>query len=165
MLRIRTYGDPVLRQKARPVIDFDKSLEKLVDEMLATMYEAPGVGLAAPQIGVEKSLFVFDIGDGPGVMCNPEIIESRGAHRREEGCLSVPGLWFEVERPEWVVARGQDPTGKQVELAGEGLMARMLSHEIDHLNGKLLIDRLEKEQRKTALREIRETLKPETGRN
>lgn len=90
------------------------------------------------------------------MLCNPEIVESSGAHWREEGCLSVPGFWFEVERPEWVVARGVDIHGDPAELSGEGLMARMLSHEIDHLNGELLIDRLEKPARKAALKEIRE---------
>ncbi|RIK10153.1 MAG: peptide deformylase [Acidobacteria bacterium] len=156
MLRIRTFGDPVLRQAARPVTDFDDALERLVDEMLETMYDAPGVGLAAPQVGIEKAFFVYDIGDGPGVLCNPQIVETSGAHRREEGCLSVPGFWFEVERPEWVVARGVDIKGDPSELSGEGLMARMLAHEIDHLNGELLIDRLEKAERKAALKEIRQ---------
>lgn len=158
MLKIRTFGDPVLRQATRPVTEFDDALARLVAEMLETMYDAPGVGLAAPQVGIEKAFFVYDIGEGPGALCNPEIVESSGAHRREEGCLSVPGFWFEVERPEWVVARGVDIYGDPAELSGEGLMARMLAHEIDHLNGELLIDRLEKPARKAALKEIREVL-------
>lgn len=155
-MKIRTYGDPVLRQATRPVTEFDEALDRLVAEMLETMYDAPGVGLAAPQVGIEKAFFVYDIGEGPGVMCNPEIVELRGSHLRDEGCLSLPGFWFEVERPEWVAARGQDVRGAHVELSGEGLMARMLSHEIDHLNGELLIDRLDKPARKAALREIRD---------
>lgn len=163
MLKIRTYGDPVLRQATRPVTEFDEALERLVAEMLETMYDAPGVGLAAPQVGVEKAFFVYDIGEGPGVLCNPEIVEIAGAHRREEGCLSVPGFWFEVERPEWVVARGVDINGDPAELSGEGLMARMLSHEVDHLKGELLIDRLERPARKAALKEIREVLESGGG--
>lgn len=156
MLKIRTYGDPVLRQATRPVTDFTDAFEHLVAEMLKTMYDAPGVGLAAPQVGIEKAFFVYDVGEGPGVLCNPEIVESSGSHRREEGCLSVPGFWFEIERPEWVVAKGVDVHGEPVELSGEGLMARMLAHEIDHLNGELLIDRLETPARKAALKAIRE---------
>lgn len=156
ILSIRTYGDPVLREPTQPVARFDADLEALVDDMLETMYDAPGVGLAAPQIGVEKAFFVYDIGDGPGVMCNPVVELAEGEHLRDEGCLSVPTLWFEVRRPERVVVRGQDITGAPVELYGEGLMARMLMHESDHLNGGLLIDRLDKAERKAALRQIRE---------
>lgn len=123
--------------------------------MLETMYAAPGVGLAAPQVGIEKSLFVYDVGEGPGALCNPVIAETWGEIARDEGCLSVPGLWFELTRPERVVAKGLDLEGEPVEVYGEGLMARMLMHETDHLGGMLLIDRLERSRRKEAMRIIR----------
>jgi peptide deformylase len=152
---IRTFGDPVLRTPAETIDDIPSSLERLVDDMLETMYEAPGVGLAAPQIGISKRLFVADIGEGPFVMINPEIVETSGEWISEEGCLSVPGKWWAITRPGFARAKGVDLDGNAVEHAGEELMGRVLQHEIDHLDGMLLIERLSKRTRKAALRELR----------
>ncbi|MEN8112968.1 MAG: peptide deformylase [Actinomycetota bacterium] len=152
---IRVFPDPVLRAPTVPVTEFDADLRHLVDDMLETMYEAPGVGLAAPQIGISKKLFVADIGEGPFFMANPEIVETSGKWKFEEGCLSVPGLWWEFARPAFARARGLDIDGNPVEYAGEELMGRVLQHETDHLNGMLLLERLPKRLRKEALRDLR----------
>ncbi len=152
---IRTFGDPVLRTPAEPVDDVSSALERLIDDMLETMYDAPGVGLAAPQIGVSKRIFVADVGDGPFVMVNPEIVETSGAWEFDEGCLSVPGKWWAIERPAYARAKGVDLEGNAVEHAGDDVMGRVLQHEIDHLNGMLLIERLSKRARKAALRDLR----------
>ena len=152
---IRTFGDPVLRTPAEPVDDIPSSLERLVDDMLETMYEAPGVGLAAPQIGISKRIFVADVGDGPFVMINPEVVESTGEWVFDEGCLSVPGKFWPIERPSFARAKGIDLNGATVEHAGDELMGRVLQHEIDHLNGMLLLERLAKRVKKAALRDLR----------
>lgn len=153
---IRTFGDPVLRTPAADVVEFDASLRRLVDDMLETMYDAPGVGLAAPQIGISKRVFVADIGDGPFVMVNPELAEMSGSWEYEEGCLSVPGRFWPIKRPEFARAEGLDLDGSPVAFEGDELMGRVLQHEIDHLNGKLLLSRLGRRVRKQALRELRE---------
>ncbi len=153
---IRTFGDPVLRSAAVDVADEPESLERLVDDMLETMYEAPGVGLAAPQIGISKRLFVADIGEGPFVMVNPEIVEVSGSWTFDEGCLSVPGYFWPIKRPGYAKARGVDIDGNEVVFEGEELMGRVLQHEIDHLNGMLLLERLSRRAKKQALRDIRE---------
>lgn len=155
ILRICTFGDPILRREARPVEGPGGSLERIVEDMYETMYAAPGVGLAATQVGIEKAFFVYDIGDGPGVLVNPEIVHSEGEAEHEEGCLSLPGMWFTVTRPAEVVARGSDLSGNAVELGGEGLIARMLMHETDHLAGVLIIDRIRKAERKEAMKALR----------
>lgn len=153
---IRTFGDPVLRTKAADVVDDSASLERLVDDMLETMYEAPGVGLAAPQIGISKRIFVADIGEGPFAMVNPEIVDVSGTWTFDEGCLSVPGRYWPIKRPGYAKARGFDIEGNEVEFEGDELMGRVLQHEIDHLNGMLLLERLTRRAKKQALREIRE---------
>ena len=153
---IRTFGDPVLRTKAVTVTDDAESLQRLVDDMLETMYEAPGVGLAAPQIGISKRIFVADIGDGPFAMINPEIVEVSGSWTFDEGCLSVPGFYWAIKRPDYAKARGFDVHGNPVEFEGEELMGRVLQHEIDHLNGMLLLERLSRREKRQALRDIRE---------
>ena len=135
---IRIIGDPVLRQKARDVTDIDGSLVRLVDDMLETMYEAPGIGLAAPQVGVQKRLFVWDLGDGPEVIVNPEIVESDGEWVFEEGCLSVPGLSWEIVRPKIVHVVGLDLDGNELSFEADELEARLFQHELDHLDGTLL---------------------------
>ncbi len=145
----------MLRISTRPVEVFDDALRRLADDMLATMYDAPGVGLAAPQIGVQKRICVFDAGDGPRVLVNPEIVEASGEWEFEEGCLSVPGHFWNITRPAYVRAVGQDLDGARVEFAGEELLGRVLQHETDHLNGRLLIERLDRAARKAALRDIR----------
>ncbi len=155
---IRTFGDPVLRLETKTVTEIDDAVRTLVQDMIETMYAAPGVGLAANQIGVARKIAVFDAQDdlGPRVMINPEIVELSGEWVYEEGCLSVPGHWWEIERPGFARARALDLDGKEVEYAGDGLLGRVLQHEIDHLDSKLLIDRLDKSVRKKALRDLRD---------
>jgi len=153
---VRTFPDPVLRIPASVVTEFGDDLDRLIEDMLETMYDAPGVGLAAPQIGISKRVFVADIGDGPFAMVNPEIVESSGKWKFEEGCLSVPHRFWEFSRPDFVRARGFGPSGRPEEYAGDELMGRALQHEIDHLDGMLLLDRLPKRMRRQALKEIRE---------
>ncbi|MBW3667145.1 MAG: peptide deformylase [Actinobacteria bacterium] len=155
---IRTFGDPVLRMETKPVSDIDDSLRSLVESMIETMYEAPGVGLAANQIGVPRRVAVFDAHDelGPRVMVNPEIVETEGEVEFEEGCLSVPGHYWEIARPAFARVRALDLEGNQVEYAGDGLLGRVLQHEIDHLNGLLLLDAMPKRLRKKALKELRD---------
>lgn len=154
---IRTFGDPVLRTPATPVDDIDESIHRLVEDMIETMYDAPGVGLAAPQIGVSKRVAVFDAQDDTGVhvLINPELVETEGEYPFDEGCLSVPGHYWTITRPAFARARGLDLEGKPVEYAGVGLLGRVLQHEIDHLDGHLLIDRLDTATRKQALRDLR----------
>jgi peptide deformylase len=154
--RIRVVGDPVLRQRAAEVTTIDGRLAKLADDMIVTMYEAPGVGLAAPQVGVEKRLFVYDIGEGPRTLINPEIVESDGEWGYEEGCLSVPGLSWEIVRPKVVHLTGVDLDGNEVSIEADELLARCFQHELDHLDGVLIIERLDPDTRKAALKRIRE---------
>ena len=153
---IRTFGDPVLRAAAVDVTGDAEALERLVADMLETMYEAPGVGLAAPQIGISKRIFVADVGEGPFTMLNPEIVEVSGTWTFDEGCLSVPGYYWPIKRPGYAKARGFDIEGNPVEFEGEELMGRVLQHEIDHLHGMLLLERLSRRSKKQALRDIRE---------
>lgn len=150
------FGDPVLRQRAPEVTELDGDLARLVDTMMETMHEAQGVGLAAPQVGVQKRLYTYDVGEVAGVLVNPEIVESSGEWVYDEGCLSVPGLSFEIVRPKVVTARGIDLDGNEVVIEGDELMGRLIQHEIDHLDGVLLLDRLEADARKAALRELRQ---------
>jgi peptide deformylase len=155
---IRRFGDPVLRMPAAVVREIDTGVRKLVNDMIETMYAAPGVGLAAPQIGVSRAVIVFDAQDGHGarVLVNPELTESGGEYEYEEGCLSVPGHYWPIIRPGFARARGLDLEGEEVEHSGEGLLGRVLQHEIDHLRGILLIERLDKKTRKQALKALRE---------
>ncbi len=154
---LRTFGDPVLRTVTQPVIHVDAGVRKLVDDLIETMYEAPGVGLAANQIGVSRAVAVFDAQDEQGarVLINPEVIETSGEWTYDEGCLSVPGHWWPITRPEFVKVRSTDLDGGTVEISGEGLLGRVLLHEIGHLNGELLFDHLEKSAQKEALRDLR----------
>jgi peptide deformylase len=153
---IRVFGDPVLKRPAAPVEELDGTTAKLVDAMYETMYEAPGVGLAAPQVGVQKRFFVYDVGEGPNVLFNPEIVAATGEWTYEEGCLSLPGLAFEIIRPKVVTVRGMNLDGDDVTIEGDELLGRVFLHEIDHLDGVLMLDRLDKSERKQALRELRE---------
>ena len=153
---IRTFGDPVLNTMAEPVDVFDDALGRLVEDMLETMYAAPGVGLAAPQIGISRRLFVYDIGEGPGHLINPELVDSAEEWEFEEGCLSVPERFWPITRPGFARLEGVDVHGDPVVLEGDELMGRMLQHEFDHLNGMLLLERLGKRQRKAVLRELRQ---------
>lgn len=153
---IRVIGDPVLRRRADEITDVDDRLVRLVDDMVATMYAAPGVGLAAPQIGVEKRLFVYDVGDGPQAIINPVISESDGEWVYEEGCLSVPGLSWEIVRPNAVHLTGYDLDGNEVSFEAEEYLGRVFQHELDHLDGVLLVERLDDDTRAAALRTLRE---------
>ena len=154
---IRTFGDPVLKSKAAPVTDVDGKLVRLVDDMFDTLYETGnGIALAAPQIGVQKQVIVWDLGEGDQeVIFNPEIIESDGEWVYDEGCLSIPGLYVEMVRPKTVLVRGVALNGEIVEREADELEARMYQHELDHLNGVLMFDRMTSEQRKEALGEYR----------
>ena len=156
ILPIRVFGDPVLKERSREVETFDDALRQLAADMLVTMYDAPGVGLAAPQVGVQRRFFVYDIGEGPHVLLNPEIVDATGEWEYEEGCLSLPGLAFEVVRPKVVTVKGKDLDGNDVLIEGDELLGRVFLHEIDHLDGVLMLDRLDKQTRKRALRELRE---------
>ncbi len=155
---IRTFGDPVLRTPAKEVTVVDDKIRKLVEDMVETMYDAPGVGLAAPQIGVGLRVAVFDTGDGLGArtMINPELVEASGEWVYEEGCLSVPGYWWEIERPEYARIRALDENGDEVTYEGSELMGRVLQHEYQHLDGILIIDQLPRRERKRALKELSE---------
>jgi peptide deformylase len=157
MYPLRLFGDPVLKQRARDVEEIDGDVVTLVHGMYDTMDLEEGVGLAAPQVGVRKRLFTYDLheGEGPGVVINPEIVERDGEVLSEEGCLSVPGYRFEIVRSERVTMRGLDLDGNEIVLAGDDLLARMIQHEIDHLDGVLLLDRVEPEVRREALRDMR----------
>lgn len=154
---IRVFGDPVLKQRAHDVADIDGRLVRVVEEMVDTMYAAPGVGLAAPQVGIQQRFFVYDLHDGQGARCliNPTIVESDGEWVYEEGCLSVPGLSWEIVRPKRVHVRGVDLDGREVDLEADEFAARVFQHEIDHLDGVLLVERLDPDTRKQALRTIR----------
>lgn len=139
-LWIRKDDDPVLRKVAKPAASIDGKLLELASEMIKKMYEADGVGLAAPQIGESVRLVVYDIGDGPVTMFNPVITRVDGAVECEERCLSLPGKYAYVERPDYVEVSYLDRSGRSCQVAGGGLLARCLQHEIDHLDGKLYID-------------------------
>jgi peptide deformylase len=156
---IRILGDPVLRQPAKDVPEFDPELAKLVEDMFETMYHAQGIGLAAPQIGLSLRVMVVDVRDieeevgGRYALINPEVIEaSRDTDRVPEGCLSIPGLEEVVERPVSVVVQGRDPLGEPVRVEAAGLLARALQHEIDHLDGILFLDRVTPLKRRMLLK-------------
>jgi peptide deformylase len=154
--KIRVFGDPVLRKVADEVTDIDGKLVRLADDMLETMYAEPGVGLAAPQVGVQRRFFVYDVGDGPHTLVNPVISEARGEWTYEEGCLSVPGLWWEIVRPKEIHLTGYDLDGNEVSIEADELLARLFQHELDHLDGVMLVDRLDPQTRRQAMRTLRE---------
>ncbi len=155
--QIRVFGDPVLKQRATEVADIDGNLVQLARDMVDTMYEARGVGLAAPQVGVSKRLFVCQVGDDvtPMTIVNPTISEARGEWEYEEGCLSVPGLFFPIVRPKEIHLTGYDLDGNEVSIEADEILARCFQHELDHLDGRLLLEVLDKAQRKEAMRELR----------
>ena len=140
---IRTLGDEILRKKAKEVTEMTPRIQELIDDMFETMYEANGVGLAAPQVGVLKRIVVIDVGEGPIILINPEILETSGEQTGEEGCLSVPGKCGQVTRPNYVKVRALDEDMNEFEMEGEGLLARAFCHEIDHLDGKMYVDLVE----------------------
>ena len=152
---IRVFGDPVLVSPCKEVVNIDDDLRRLAEDMIVTMYEAPGVGLAANQIGVQKRMFVYDIGEGPFTVVNPRIVERTGEWDYEEGCLSVPGLSWPIVRAAQVHLTGWDLDGRELSIEADELLARVFQHETDHLDGLLLLERLERGQRKQALRTLR----------
>lgn len=157
--KIRVVGDPVLHTPTRPVAEFDDALGRLIDEMFAALAVAGGVGLAAPQIGVDLAVFVYDCPDGTGAkltghVVNPTITTSGAEEVTDEGCLSVPGPYHELARAEQATVRGVDRTGVPVEVSGTGFLARCLQHETDHLRGVLYIDHLPRNRRRRVLREM-----------
>ena len=156
---IRTFGDPVLKSRATPVKEFDESLKRLAEDMKRIMHEHEGVGLAANQIGRLKRIFVAAYEEEEFAIVNPVIEERSEASEKDiEGCLSIPEIRVEVERSCAVTVSGKDPSGAPVRIKAEGILARIFQHEIDHLDGVLILDRTDRESRKNAMREIRERL-------
>ena len=155
---IRLYGDPVLKQVAAPIENIDGTVKALADAMIDSMYEVHGLGLAAPQVGVQKRLFVYDLydGEGPVVIVNPTLSDFDGEWTFDEGCLSLPGLYFPITRPKVVHLTGYDVDGNEVSIEADEILARAFQHELDHLNGTLLLEHLDKDTRKAALRELRQ---------
>jgi len=161
---IRVIGDPVLRERAREVVTFDRALRKLAKRMMQIMHDAPGIGLAAPQVGVVERLVVYDVDDDPRILVNPELSEfSDEREESDEGCLSVPAVAMPVERAIRVRVRGWDVDGAPVDFVAEGLEARVVQHEVDHLDGVLIVDRTTREARAAALRALREGTAPDAA--
>ena len=158
-LEIRTFGDPVLKSAATPVENFDDSLSRLAEDMLASMREHDGVGLAATQVGRLKRIFVASLEDEEYAIVNP-VIETRTEETEtdHEGCLSLPGVQVEVERPYGITVAGYDPEGNPVSVDATGLLARIIQHEIDHLDGITILDRTDRESRREAMRGLRERM-------
>ena len=161
--QIRLLGDPVLRQRAKEVDDIDGRIVRIVEAMVPSMYQAEGLGLAAPQVGIQKRLFVYDLrdGEGPKTLVNPTISDADGEWVYDEGCLSVPGMSFEIVRPKVVHLTGLDLDGNEVSFEADEILARLFQHELDHLDGVLLLDHLDDDQRKQALKAWRERAAPD----
>jgi peptide deformylase len=158
-LDIRTFGDPVLKTRAAPVETFDDSLAHLTEEMLDTMRENDGVGLAANQVGRLKRVLVASVEDEDYVIVNPVLSDrAETTERVQEGCLSIPGINVEVDRPTAVTVTGQDASGEPLRIEAQDMLARVLQHEVDHLDGVLILDRTDRQSRKAAMREWREHL-------
>ncbi len=154
--QIRLFGDPVLTSPASEVTDIDGKLVRLAEDMVETMHEAHGLGLAAPQVGIQKRLFVCQFGeDDPLTIVNPTISETRGEWEYEEGCLSIPGLFFPIVRPKEIHLTGYDLEGREVSIEADEIEARCFQHELDHLDGRLLLSMLDKDQKREAMRELR----------
>ena len=154
---IRLFGDPVLRTPAAPVVDFDAELRRLVQDLTDTMMDAPGAGLAAPQIGVGLRVFTWYVDGEAGHLVNPQLTLSEETQDGDEGCLSIPGLTFDCVRAARAVARGFDMHGEPITVEGSQTLARALQHETDHLDGILFVERLDAETRKLAMKAIRES--------
>jgi len=162
--QIRTFGDPVLASQALPVTDIDAKIVRIVDEMFDTLYDSDsGIGLAAPQVGIQRQIFVWDMDDEPMVVLNPVIVESDGEWVYDEGCLSIPGLYVEMTRPKTVLMKGIDMNGNEVAIEADELEARLFQHELDHLNGVLMFDRMQPEQRKAAMAEYKKLTEQAAG--
>jgi peptide deformylase len=154
---IRLFGDPVLRRRAVEVVDFDKELRRLVEDLTDTMLDAPGAGLAAPQLGVGLRVFTWYVDGRVGHLVNPRLTLSEECQDGGEGCLSIPGVTYDTRRAMHVVAHGFDMYGEPIVVEGSELLARAIQHETDHLDGILFIDRLDEAARKAAMRQIRES--------
>jgi peptide deformylase len=164
VLDIRTFGDPVLKTRAAPVETFDDSLARLTEEMLSTMRENDGVGLAANQVGRLKRVLVASVEDEDYVIVNPVLADlSDATERGQEGCLSIPGIQVDVERPATVTVSGSDASGTPLRIEASDMLARVLQHEVDHLDGVLILDRTDRASRKAAMREWRENLLAQQG--
>lgn len=154
--QIRTFGDPVLASQAAVVTNIDGKIARIIEEMFDTLYDSDsGIGLAAPQVGIQRQIFVWDMDDEPMVILNPTIAESDGEWVYDEGCLSIPGLYVEMTRPKTVLMKGIDMNGNEISLEADELEARLFQHELDHLNGVLMFDRMQPEQRKQAIAEYK----------
>lgn len=145
---IRIYGDDLLRKKSRVVDDINQRISILIEDMKETMYNSNGIGLAAPQVGILKRIVVIDVGDGLITLINPEIVEMQGSQLVSEGCLSIPGVQKSVDRPETVKVKAINEIGEKIIIDGEGILARALCHEIDHLDGVLFIDKAIEDEEK-----------------
>lgn len=154
---IRLFGDPVLRAVSDEITEFDDSIRKLARDLLDTLDEPGRAGVAAPQVGVPLRAFSYGAEGRRGVLINPVIVAREGTQDGDEGCLSVPGLWYPTTRSAYVVASGLDANGSPVEVAGEGELARCVEHEVDHLDGIVYLMRLDRETRKRAMRDVRES--------
>ncbi len=165
ILKIRLYGDPCLRKKSSLIKEVGPGERMLIQSMIATMHEAKGVGLAAPQVGINQRLFVMDVGEGPMAIINPKITKKIGTNVLEEGCLSIPEVTINIERPQQITVKYMDENGQMMEMKCEDLMARVIQHETDHLNGKLVIDyadQNEKAQFKDQLKALKAEQKKQT---
>lgn len=164
ILNIFKFPDPIIKKVSEPITEINEEIRSLVSDMAETMYKAPGIGLAAPQIGVLKRLAVIDISkdDEPKnliVLINPEIIEQKGEVEEEEGCLCVPGVYANVRRSEITRIRATNENGEEFEMTGEGLLSRAFQHEIDHLNGILFIDRVSPLKKSFVMKKIKNLIK------
>ncbi len=160
-LDIVLYPDAGLRETCAPIPEMNDELDKLIDDMLYTMYDAPGIGLAAPQVAVQQRLIVMDVsekGNQPIVLMNPEVIQSAGSLTWEEGCLSMPGIYATIKRPSEILVRGMNREGKMIELEANELLAVCIQHEIDHLDGKMFIDHLSRLKRTRAMQQFRKLM-------
>jgi len=146
-LKIRLYGDPCLTQASQPVSEIGASERLLIQSMIQTMYAHKGIGLAAPQVGINKKIFVVDIGDGPIAVVNPRILKSSGSSKMEEGCLSIPGVSVMIERPDKILVEFKDENNDKIRLELSEMLARVFQHENDHLEGRLILDYVTDEER------------------
>ncbi len=154
----------MLASQALPVTDIDGKIVRIVDEMFDTLYDSDsGIGLAAPQVGIQRQIFVWDMDDEPMVVLNPVIVESDGEWVYDEGCLSIPGLYVEMTRPKTVLMKGIDMNGNEVAIEADELEARLFQHELDHLNGVLMFDRMQPDQRKAAIAEYKKLTEQAAG--
>ncbi len=151
---IRLYGNPILRRKSREVKEMSGDIQKLINNMAKLMYKNKGIGLAAPQVGILKRVIIADVGDGLVSLVNPKILWRQGKDTMSEGCLSIPGINLEIKRSKEVIVEGIDKEGEKVQLGAMGFLARVLQHEIDHLDGILIVDRVPKKKIKPLKREL-----------